>query len=148
MKNSDLKAQRHEAIRHIVNTQAIYTQADLTAALAQAGFKTAQATISRDIHELHMIKERTPQGQKYALPKRDEDLHPMSRIFRDGTVSIEAAGNMLVIRTLSGMAMAVALALDNMNLPEILGTIAGDDAVMCVVTSESHAADLVEKLAP
>jgi len=144
-----MKLERQQAILRLVRTKNIYTQGELTEALTEAGFAVAQATVSRDIRELRLSKEPTDDGQKYVVPsKTDETSSRMARIFRDGLVSIDYAGNMVVLRTLSGMAMAVALALDNMNLPEILGTIAGDDAVMCVVTSESHAADLVEKLAP
>jgi len=144
-----MKLERQQAILRLVRTKNIYTQGELTEALTEAGFAVAQATISRDIRELRLTKEPTDDGQKYVLPsKTDEASNRMARIFRDGLVSIDYAGNMLVLRTLSGMAMAVALALDNMNFPEILGSIAGDDVVMCVVTSESHAADLVEKLTP
>ena len=145
-----MKSERQQAILRLVRTKNIYTQGELTKALTEAGFPVAQATISRDIRELRLTKELTDDGQKYVAPSQtDEPIqNRMTRIFRDGLVSIDYAGNMLVLRTLSGMAMAVALALDNMNFPEILGTIAGDDVVMCVVKSESYAAELVEKLTP
>lgn len=144
-----MKYERQQAILHLVGTQNIFTQGELTEALAKAGFSAAQATISRDIRELRLIKEPTDDGLKYLVPERnDESGHRMSRIFRDGLVSVDYAGNMLVLRTLSGMAMAVALAIDEMNFDEILGSVAGDDVVICVIRSESHAAALVEKLAP
>ena len=134
---------------YLVQTQDIFTQGELTEALAEAGFSAAQATVSRDIRELRLTKEPTDNGQKYVAPtSKDEPTHRMSRIFREGLVSIDYAGNMLVLRTLNGMAMAVALALDEMNYSEILGSVAGDDVVMCVVKSESHAAALVENLTP
>jgi len=144
-----MKSGRQQAILHLVHTQDIFTQGELTQALAKAGFSAAQATVSRDIRELRLTKEPTDNGQKYVVPaKKDDENHRMSRIFRDGLVSIDYAGNMLVLRTLNGMAMAVALALDEMNFSEILGSVAGDDVVICVVKSEPHAAVLVEKLTP
>ena len=143
-----MKTARQQAILHLVRTQDIFTQEELTEALAKAGFSAAQATVSRDIRELRLTKEPTDDGQKYVVPeKQDAPTHRMSRIFRDGLVSIDHAGNMMVLRTLNGMAMAVALALDEMNFPEILGSVAGDDVVICVVRSESHAAALVAQLA-
>jgi transcriptional regulator of arginine metabolism len=144
-----MKTERQQAILHLVRTKNIFTQSELTEALAKAGFTAAQATVSRDIRELRLTKEPTDQGQKYVVPeKTDESNHRMSRIFRDGFVSIDYAGNMMVLHTISGMAMAVALALDEMNFPEILGSVAGDDVVICVVKSEPHAAALVKKLTP
>jgi len=144
-----MKTERQKAILQLVQTKDIFTQEELTLALAEAGFSAAQATVSRDIRELRLTKETTDSGQKYAAPaKDDEPGHRLARIFRDGLVSTDYAGNMLVLRTLSGMAMAVALALDNMDLPEIVGSIAGDDVVMSVVRTEAEAAALAEKFAP
>jgi len=149
-----MKSERHRAIIDLVRTKDIFTQGELSDALIEAGFTTTQATVSRDIRELRLTKEPTNIGQKYVAPIKDEipkhRLSPVFRdhIFRDALVSADYAGNMLVLRTLIGMAMAVATALDDMNFPEILGTIAGDDVVMCVIKSESHAAALVEKLMP
>jgi len=144
-----MKTERQKAILHLVQTKDIYTQEELTLELAEAGFSAAQATVSRDIRELRLTKEPTDSGQKYAaLAKDDEPVHRLARIFRDGLVSTDHAGNMLILRTLSGMAMAVALALDNMNLPEIVGSIAGDDVVMSVVRTEAGATALAKKFAP
>ena len=142
-----MKSARQQAILHLVQTQDIFTQEELTEALAKAGFSAAQATVSRDIRELRLTKEPTDAGQKYIVTeKQTAPATRMSRIFRDGLISIDYAGNMMVLRTLNGMAMAVALALDEMNFPEILGSVAGDDVVICVVRSESHAAALVSQL--
>jgi len=132
-----------------VRTKDIYTQEEMTQALAEAGFNVAQATVSRDIRELRLTKEPAELGLKYAAPaQRGDSNHTLTRIFRDGLLSADSAGNMLVLRTLSGMAMAVALALDDMNFPEILGSVAGDDVVICVIKSEAQARALVERLAP
>jgi len=141
-----VKSERQKTILQLVRTKDIFTQEELTAALTDAGFPAAQATISRDIRELRLTKEAAGRGQKYVTPLEPE--HSLARIFRDGLVSVDHAGNMLVLRTLSGFAMAVALALDDMNFPEILGSIAGDDVVHSVVRTEADAARLVERLRP
>jgi len=144
-----MKSERQQAILQLVRTANIFTQSELMDALSDAGFSAAQATVSRDIRELRLTKESTDFGQKYVAPeKKEEPTHRLSRIFRDGFVSVDYAGNMLVLRTLSGMAMAVAVALDEMNFTEILGSVAGDDVVICVTKSEAYAAGLVEKLMP
>ena len=143
-----MKTERQKTILHLVQTKDIFTQTELTDALASVGFPTTQATISRDIRELRLTKEPTGKGLKYTAPEKKEEINRLGRIYRDGLVSIDYAGNMLVLRTLIGMAMAVATALDDMNLPEVLGTIAGDDVVFCVIKSEASAAELVERLTP
>ena len=141
-----MKTERKQAILKLVRTRDIYTQAELTQALADEGFAVAQATVSRDIRELRLIKEPAETGLKYAVsPLYDEFAHPLKRFFRNGLVSADFAGNILVLRTLSGMAMAVAVTLDDMALPEVLGTVAGDDTVICVVKTETQAADLAVK---
>ena len=142
-----MKTERQKTILHLVRTKDIFTQEELTKALAATGFPAAQATISRDIRELRLTKEPTDRGQKYVVPSKKDEPR-MSRIFREGLVSMDYAGNMLVLRTLSGMAMAVALALDEMKLSEILGSVAGDDVVICVIKSEAAAANLAETLMP
>jgi len=142
-----MKNERQQAILNLVRTTDIYTQGELTQALKNAGFTVAQATISRDIRELRLIRESTDVGLKYALsPAHDESKNPLTRAFRNGLKCVDYANNIVVLRTLSGMAMAVATALDDMNFPEVLGTIAGDDTIFCVVKSEQHAADLAVKL--
>lgn len=141
-----MKSERQAAILELVRTNNIFTQGELTKALTDAGFSATQATISRDIRELRLTKEPVGTvGLKYAAPETT-DLSPLHRVFRDGLLSMDCAGHMLVLRTLSGMAMAVAVAVDAMNFPEILGSIAGDDAVMCVIKTEAQAIALMEKL--
>jgi len=140
-----MKKNRQEAILKLVSSRDIYTQGELAHALVKEGYTATQATISRDIRELKLTKEPAEAGLKYSTKSKDE-AHPLGRIFREVLVSIDHAGHMLVLRTLSGMAMAVALAIDEMNFSEILGTVAGDDAVICVVKSEKEAAELVKKL--
>jgi len=143
-----MKTDRQKAIVNLVRTQDIFTQGELMQALAQAGFPAAQATVSRDIRELRLTKELTDNGQKYIAPQLNETSHSLSRIFREGLLTIDHAGHMVVLNTVSGLASAVALALDEMNLPEVLGTLAGENCVMCVVKTEPLAAALVSKLQP
>lgn len=137
-----MKQERQRAVLEILRAKSIFTQEELAAALAQAGFFVAQATVSRDIRELGLVKVA---GKKYSAPETAAKT-PLARVFREGLVSADYAGNMLVLRTLSGMAMAVAAALDEMNFAEILGSVAGDDTVFCVVKSKAAAAALAEKL--
>jgi len=142
-----MKTERQQAILQLLRTQDIYTQGELTQALKDLGFPVAQATVSRDIRELRLIKEPTEIGLKYAVSSaHDGSAHPLKRAFRDGLVRVDYSCNIVVLHTLSGMAMAVATALDSMDFPEVLGCIAGDDTVICVVKSEAHAANLAKQL--
>ena len=142
-----MKQERQRQILKLVRSRDIYTQDELTAALKDAGFSVTQATVSRDMRELRLTKISTPAGQKYAVSSTgDASSETLARAFRDGLISMDYAGNMLVLRTINGMAEVVALALDSMNHSEILGTVAGDDVVMCVIKSEAQAEALIEKL--
>jgi transcriptional regulator of arginine metabolism len=145
-----LKSKRHAAIKELIQSREVFTQGELTLLLAQAGFETTQATVSRDIQQLKLTKtEAQNGGLKYACPQArpgPQDMARLNRVFNDAFVSVDWAGNMLVIHTVSGMASAVGAALDAMSLPEILGSVAGDDVLMCVVRSEAQAAALAKKL--
>ena len=144
-----MKSKRHAKIKEIVQRHEVYTQADLTRILAEEGFNVTQATISRDIHELKLTKVAASDGSiKYTLSVNPDnlDMIRLNRVFNDGFVSMDYAGNILVIRTFPGMANAVGAALDAMNFPEVLGSVAGDDVIICVVKTETHAAALMEKL--
>ena len=144
-----MKTKRQSKILEIVREQEIETQSELTKVLSQSGFDVTQATVSRDIHEMKLTKIAAGVGgYKYALPPQQDQagIARLKRIFWDGFVSMDYAGNMLVIRTFNGMAMAVGAALDGINLPEIVGCIAGDDVVMCAAKSEEDAINLMEKL--
>ena len=110
-------------ILEIIEEQDIGTQEDLAKALRREGFDVTQATVSRDIRQLRLEKSRTPDGgQKYVAPKDDAALlvGKFSRVMKDGLVSMDQAQNILVIKTVSGMAMAVAAALDHLQFPEIV----------------------------
>lgn len=108
-----------------------------------------QATVSRDIRELKLTKVAMSNGrQKYvALMESGEDMsEKYKRVFRDGFVSMDMAQNILVIKTVSGMAMAVAAALDAMHLHEIVGSIAGDDTIMCAIRSVDDTIEVMSRL--
>ena len=127
----------------------IETQEMLADLLNKAGFNVTQATVSRDIRELKLTKATMQSGkQKYVATAKESSFvtERLNRVFRDGIVSIDYAQNIVVIKTLVGMAMAVAAALDSMENSEIMGTIAGDDTIFCVVKNESKAVKLTENL--
>ena len=131
-----MKKDRHQKIKELVEQYEIETQEELADKLKEAGYVVTQATFSRDIRELKLSKIPMGAGrQKYAvLSNNDHYLgDKYIRVLRDGFVSMDMAQNILVIKTVSGMAMAVAAALDAMKLKEIVGSIAGDDTIMMAV---------------
>ena len=133
-----MKTRRHARIIDLIGKYEIETQEDLAALLQKEGFRVTQATISRDIRELKLTKVTTQSGrQKYALMHDGAEgmNEKYLRVLRDGFMSMDMAQNILVVKTVSGMAMAVAAALDKMHWPEIAGCIAGDDTIMCAVRS-------------
>ena len=144
-----MKTRRQTKILELIKKYEIETQEDLSAYLEQEGYQVTQATVSRDIRELKLTKVALTNGrQKYvALLETNEDLsQKYERIFRDGFISMDIAQNLLVIRTVSGMAMAVAAALDALQLQEVVGTIAGDDTIMCAARSTEDAIAVIDKL--
>ena len=144
-----MKTRRQTKILELIKKYEIETQEDLSAYLEKEGFQVTQATVSRDIRELKLTKVSLTGGrQKYvALLETNEDLSKKyERIFRDGFISMDIAQNILVIKTVSGMAMAVAAALDALQLYEVVGTIAGDDTIMCAVRSTEDAITVIDKL--
>ena len=144
-----MKLERHSKIVELIGKYEIETQEELADRLREAGFKVTQATVSRDIRELKLTKVPMERGgQKYVvLHKTDNNLNDKYiRILRDGFASMDMAQNILVIKTVSGMAMAVAAALDALHFHEIVGCIAGDDAIMCAVRSVDDTIIVMEKL--
>lgn len=133
-----MKTKRQTKMLELIKKHNIETQEELSDYLQKEGYQVTQATVSRDIRELKLTKVAMSNGrQKYAaLPEANEDLsEKYTRVFRDAFVSMDMAQNILVIKTVSGMAMAVAAAIDAMHLHEIVGCIAGDDTIMCAVRS-------------
>ncbi len=144
-----MKYKRHEMIKKLIAERGVETQGELARLLNEAGFEVTQATVSRDIRELKLVKHTSNEGKLvYTLkqPVNPEISKSLNRIFAEGVISIESAQNLIVIKTLSGMAMAIAAALDAMSEPEIIGSIAGDDTIFCAVKSEKKANLLTEKL--
>lgn len=144
-----MKRQRHEVVVDLINKYDIETQEELAAYLKEEGFEVTQATVSRDIRELKLSKIATGNGkQKYIILKND-DSHlgdKYIRVLRDGFVSMNMAQNILVIKTVQGMAMAVAAALDAMKFPEIVGCIAGDDTIMAAIKSTDETKVVIDKI--
>ncbi len=143
-----MKYTRHAKILELIKKYDVETQEELSAYLEQAGFPVTQATISRDIRELKLTKVPLRNGrQKYtAVDGGPKDLSKYIRIFQDGFQSMDMAQNILVIKTVSGMAMAVAAALDAMDCHEIVGSIAGDDTIMCAIRTVEDTKALMERL--
>lgn len=144
-----MKVGRHVKIVELINKYDIETQEELADMLNNAGYNVTQATISRDIRELKLTKVATDNGkQKYIVLKNQESglTEKYVRVLRDGFISIDIAQNIVVIKTVSGMAMAVAAALDALHIEGIIGCIAGDDTIMCAIRSAEEAVIIMEKV--
>ena len=140
------KNARQEMIIKLIKEHDISTQEELTAKVKEAGFEATQATCSRDIKELGIIKITMPdKTTKYAVLDRTGDVAPgrLLAVFANSLISVQSAMNMLVIKTLPGMAQAAASALDSMHLEDVVGTIAGDDTVFACATGPNEAQALV-----
>ena len=144
-----MKKIRHRKIVEIIERYDVEPQEELANYLKEAGFAVTQATVSRDIRELKLSKIPTGNGrQKYVVLKQD-DAHmgdKYIRVLKDGFVSMDMAQNILVLKTVSGMAMAVAAAVDALRFPEVVGCIAGDDTIMMAVRTVEETKSLMEKI--
>lgn len=144
-----MKQQRHRKILDLVEEFEIETQEELVRRLQEAGYAAAQSTISRDIRELNLQKSANGRGKLvYTVPREPggEENDRNFRVLRDALVSVDVSQNILVIRTASGMAMAAAAVLDDLKWEEILGCIAGDDTIMCVVRDAESGERVMERL--
>ena len=143
-----MKLERHSKIIELINQYDIETQDELADLLNKCGYNVTQATVSRDIRQLKLIKQSVDGKQKYVVLQGN--LYEMNdkyiRILKDGFVSMAMAQNILVIKTVSGMAMAVAAALDAMEWNEIVGCIAGDDTIMCAIKSTDDSLIVMDNL--
>ena len=144
-----MKKIRHRQIVDIINNHDIETQEELASYLKEAGFDVTQATVSRDIRELKLSKVPAGNGkQKYAVLKQD-DSHMEDRyirVIRDGFISMDIEQNILVVRNVSGMAMAVAATIDALKFQEVVGCIAGDDTIMVAVRTTEETRILMDKI--
>ena len=144
-----MKVSRHAKIIELINSYNIETQEELAEYLNNAGFKVTQATVSRDIRDLNLTKVAVSGGrQKYVLHRQDEPElgEKYMRVLRDGFISMDKAQNILVIKTVSGMAMAVAAAVDAMKWNEVVGCIAGDDTILCAIRSTEDTVKVMDKI--
>ena len=144
-----MKKSRHQKIKELIEQYEIETQEELADKLREAGYAVTQATVSRDIRELKLSKVPMGDGkQKYTILIHSD--HYLSdkyiRVLKDGFVSMDMAQNIVVVKTVSGMAMAVAAALDAMKLKEIVGSIAGDDTIMMAVRTVEDTQIVMEKI--
>ena len=143
-----MKVDRHSKIVELIGKYQIETQEELASYLKEAGYHVTQATVSRDIRELKLSKVQAESGkQRYVVFQSQEGLSDKYiRILRDGFLSMDMAQNILVIKTVSGMAMAVAEALDVIGFHEIVGCVAGDNTIMCAVRTVDDTILLMDKL--
>ena len=144
-----MKTNRQEEIIRIIDSNEIETQEELAEQLRRRGYKVTQATVSRDIKELRLIKIAGHQSAYcYAKPGRRETAinERMIRLLAESTLSVDYAGQMIVVKTLSGSANAAAEAIDNMNWKEVLGTIAGDNTVFLAVRNEEDSAEIAARI--
>ncbi|MFC4738072.1 transcriptional regulator AhrC/ArgR [Bacillus daqingensis] len=142
------KGQRHIKIRDIIGNNDVETQDELVNELRRAGFNVTQATVSRDIKELHLVKVPMMDGRyKYSLPS-DQRFNPLQKLKRalvDSFVSIDHTSHMIVIKTLPGNANAVGALIDNLDWQEIMGTICGDDTILIICRSDKDPEKLSDK---
>ena len=139
-----MKTQRQAKIMEIITTRNVETQEQLLEALEEAGYRSTQATISRDIKELRIVKELTSFGTyRYTVSSNEMGgsfSNRLNTIFRECITGFDYAQNMVVIRTMPGLASAAASAIDTMNMSVVLGTLAGDDTVFVVMRDSNAAA--------
>ena len=142
-----MKVKRHNEIIELIKTKEIGTQEELLDLLKSKGYDVTQATISRDIRELNLTKINAGDKQKYAVIAKDEEFSDKYvRVLKEGFVSMISSGNLIVLRTVIGMAMAVATAIDALEMSEIVGCIAGDDTIFIAVSENSSTLDVMNKL--
>ncbi|MCI8477309.1 MAG: arginine repressor [Oscillospiraceae bacterium] len=145
-----MKTKRQQEILSIIEGKDVETQDQLLAELRERGFQSTQATISRDIKELHLIKELTGYGTyKYVVSERRNSLNFAGRlrtIFKEGVTSFDVAQNIVVLKTMPGLAMAAGAAIDGMEIPELVGSLAGDDTVILIMRTNETALSFCNEL--
>ncbi len=142
------KGQRHIKIREIIANNDVETQDDLVDQLRRAKFNVTQATVSRDIKELHLVKVPMSDGRyKYSLPadQRFNPLQKLKRALMDAFVRIDTASHFIVMKTLPGNANAVGALIDNLDWDEILGTICGDDTCLIICRTEEDTKEITDR---
>ncbi|GAC43020.1 transcriptional regulator AhrC/ArgR [Paenibacillus popilliae] len=144
-----MKGQRHIKIREIIMNNEIETQDELVDALRSAGYHVTQATVSRDMKELHLIKIPMKDGRyKYSLPV-DQHFNPAQKLKRallDNFISIDSTENLVVMKCLPGTANAIAVVMDNIEWPEIMGTVCGDDTILIICRTKKESDQVVAQI--
>ncbi|MGD8191532.1 transcriptional regulator AhrC/ArgR [Brevibacillus ginsengisoli] len=142
------KGQRHIKIREIIGNNDIETQDELVDRLRETGYNVTQATVSRDIKELHLVKVPMADGRyKYSLPA-DQKFNPLQKIKRvlvDSFVGIDYSDNLLVMKTMPGNANAIGALIDNLQWQEVMGTICGDDTILIICRSKDNSKEVVQR---
>ena len=145
----DMKASRHMKIREIISTREIETQDELVKALREAGFRVTQATVSRDIRELHLVKVPLDDGRyKYSLPPEQKfnPVHKLKRMLSDHFVHIDHTQNLVVMKCLPGTANAVGALIDSLEWPQIMGTVCGDDTILIICRTKKQSGEVVKQI--
>ncbi len=142
------KADRHTAIRELVQQHRVSSQEQLRELLAERSVDVTQATLSRDIRELRLVKIPDPEGGTYyTLPPEAWDQRPpIARLLPTLYVGAEGTGNLIIVRTLAGGAQAVAEALDWEEWPEVMGTLGGDDTILVILRDPAHLESVITRL--
>ena len=144
-----MKRNRQEAILRVISQYEVETQQELAQRLKEEGFEVTQATVFRDIRDMKLSKMPTGEGHQKYVRFHNDEKHLSGKyvnVLKEGFVSIDMAQNILVVKTVSGMAMAVAAAIDAMKYPEIVGSIAGDDTIMMAVRTVEDTKSLMNQI--
>ena len=144
-----MKRNRQEAILRVISQYEVETQQELAQRLKEEGFEVTQATVSRDIRDMKLSKMPTGEGHQKYVRFHNDEKHLSGKyvnVLKEGFVSMDMAQNILVVKTVSGMAMAVAAAIDAMKYPEIVGSIAGDDTIMMAVRTVEDTKSLMNQI--
>lgn len=144
-----MKRNRQEAILRVISQYEVETQQELAQRLKEEGFEVTQATVSRDIRDMKLSKMPTGEGHQKYVRFHNDEKHLSGKyvnVLKEGFVSIDMAQNILVVKTVSGMAMAVAAAIDATKYPEIVGSIAGDDTIMMAVRTVEDTKSLMNQI--
>lgn len=144
-----MKRERQNRILELIESRDIETQEELVEILREEGFNITQATVSRDINELQLSKIPCGNGKRKFAPQTAGDVHLNNkyiRVLRDGFLSMDNAQNILVVKTVSGMAMAVAASLDALHMKEVVGSIAGDDTIMMAIRTTDEVKRVMDKI--
>ncbi len=143
-----MKARRQALIREIIEEQSIQTQEELAQALREHGMVVTQATVSRDIKDMHLLKVLAEDGSyRYATMDKEEQgtSDRLIRMLSDSVVDLASANNLIVIRTLSGSAHVAGEAIDSLKWPEVIGTIAGDNTILVIVRSNEEVDAIIRR---